>query len=62
MDIELVKQMIASAVQWAEEMMLPSNELRFEIKEEAYLGRYTVYILHNGDVVEEQIYEILHKL
>ena len=62
MDYDLITQMLEEAVKWAGSRLIPASELRVEVKEEPEKARVTVYILHNGDVVEEQIHEILHKL
>jgi hypothetical protein len=62
MDYDLISQALENAVKWAGPRLIPASELRVDIKEDHANGKFIVYILHNGDVVEEQIYEVLHKL
>ena len=58
MDYDLVTQMIEQAVKWAGSRLIPADELGVYLKEEP--DKVSVYILHNGNVVEEQVHEILH--
>ena len=59
MDVRLLKQMLEDVAKWAGSRLIPAAELRVEIKEVTPNKKYIVYVLHNGEVVEEQTHAIL---